>query len=202
MPNLLTTAAAVNARVDQPETTDADMLEDIVAAVTEQIESYLGRKLFRVADFVEYPRQDGKVLQLNRYPVESVSSVLWDDTRVFGASAFEYTENTDYVVHPDRGILELTYGVWPRGSRVLQVTYTGGYVAPGTAPTGDQVAMPLEIVEAAISQTAYKYRTRKEEGLAQITTMEGKLISADNGSLTKVVKDLLSPHLDTRRVLY
>ena len=53
------------------------------------------------------------------------------------------------------------------------MTYTGGYILPGVAPTGNQVPLPDELELACVEQVAYWYQRRSQLGLVSVTAEGG-----------------------------
>ena len=50
---------------------------------------------------------------------------------------------------------------------LARVTYTGGYVLPGTTPGAGQAALPDDLEQAAVEQVAFWYPTRDKLGLVR-----------------------------------
>jgi hypothetical protein len=53
-------------------------------------------------------------------------------------------------------------GTWRDRGRI---TYTGGYVLPGTSPGAGQTALPDDLEQAAVEQVAYWFRNKDTLGL-------------------------------------
>ena len=48
---------------------------------------------------------------------------------------------------------------------VARLTYTGGYVLPGTTPQSGQIALPDDLEQAAVEQVAFWFQNRDRLGL-------------------------------------
>jgi len=54
-----------------------------------------------------------------------------------------------------------------RRGELARVTYTGGYVLPGTTPGAGQAALPDDLEQAAVEQLAFWFQTRDKLGLVR-----------------------------------
>src|SRR6185436_2778964 len=50
-------------------------------------------------------------------------------------------------------------------AQLARVTYTSGYVPPGSTPTANQIALPADLELACLEQSAYWYQRRSQLGL-------------------------------------
>lgn len=199
----LCTAAQVNTRMNQTTTVDATLLEEIIDGVQQQILNFLGKKqLFWSEDIVDYPKPEGRVIQLNVYPVESIQNVLYSPTYVFDGTAEAYEQNTDYVLYPERGLLRALTFCWPTEPRAIMVHYTAGWVIPGGNVDTGQVATPQALIEACIRQSVYVYQSRRQAGLLQVNTVEGTMQKFAQTPLLADVEGLIWPYVDARRLVY
>jgi len=51
---------------------------------------------------------------------------------------------------------------------IARVTYTGGYLLPGTTPSAGQTALPSDLEQAAVEQVAYWFQNREALGLTRL----------------------------------
>ena len=109
------------------DTTKDAIITALMGTVSATAEKYLGRKLFRVVDYVEsfYYVRSAQV-SLNRYPVEAVTL----DPYI-----------TNYFMHPEAGILVAEQF---RNQMTVTVTYTGGYDETAT-PDPAATVLPLDL---------------------------------------------------------
>jgi len=54
------------------------------------------------------------------------------------------------------------------GPPLARITYTGGYVLPGSTPSAGQTALPSDLEQAAVEQVAYWFQTREALGLTRL----------------------------------
>jgi hypothetical protein len=122
----LTTLAKVKAwlGIDPGLTTQDVILNDLIAACSAAIESYLNRTLL-ATDHVEwYDGTGSNVLVLKNWPVNSVASVSYEGV--------EYSINspTDFRTRGIRWGKDMIVGsgvVFPKGKMVMRVQYNAGY---------------------------------------------------------------------------
>ncbi len=129
--------------------------------------AHCGREFeYEDEDAVEYFDGGGWDLRLRRFPVVGAPVLRLALNHDF-AGAAALVEAVDYVVNGTRGVITRLpeRARWPGGRGVLQVTYRGGYVAPGTAqpPTGTR-PVPAHVQEAALLTAADLYKRRDEPG--------------------------------------
>ena len=88
--------------------------------------------------------------------------------------------------------------LWPRdswgGPQLARVTYTGGYVLPGTAPAAGQTALPADLESAAIEQVAAWYQQRDKLGLVRYWPSGGIFLVFAQLPLLAQVTASLRPH--------
>lgn len=123
------------------------------------------------------------------YPVETVST--WETKTTEGEGWVAQT-GVDYLV---RGgcvlslsvpLLATPLGDLGRGG-LCRVTYTGGYVLPGTTPTAGQTALPGDVEEAATEQVAVWWQQKDRLGLIRYWPSGGVyLVFAQNALLPNV----------------
>lgn len=187
----LTTYTAVQTRLGLTGTTSKTVIEQIIDGVTDQFAKFLKRPIFRSATRTDLLTGDwSNVLQLTMFPVESITSVKVAADVDF-ASATALTANDDYRFEPESGLLFREADVWPKYRRGIQVIYVAGYVHPDDTPTGDNVALPDDIISAAIQQTVWEYNQRKSYGQKGERTGDGSVTLIETADLLPSVKRIL-----------
>jgi hypothetical protein len=56
----------------------------------------------------------------------------------------------------------------------ISLAYIAGYLQPGTAPTGTQIALPEDIEQAVLDWCAYRYKERPNVGATQRRSVQGE----------------------------
>src|SRR2546425_297879 len=79
-----------------------------------------------------------RVITPDRYPIESVASF---DLKSSEAEGWIAHSNITYLISPQKSVIELAA---PLGGscQIARVTFTGGYVLPGSTPSAGQTALP------------------------------------------------------------
>ena len=151
----LTTLARVTSLMKKKagDASDDALITRLIGKYSQAFEMYLRRKV-EVA-----PRTEVKSVILNQdeiylegYPVTSVTSVKWSDTRDFTAAS-SLTADNDYILEPESGIIRLRFTFETERS-YIQVVYSGGMAANQAAFT---TTYP-DISEAMDLQIAYHLR--------------------------------------------
>ena len=75
-----------------------------------------------------------------------------------------------------------------------RLTYTGGYVMPGTSPGAGQTTLPADLEQAALEQLAYWFQNRDKLGLLRYRPNQGTYIQLDKLDLLPSVAAVLRQH--------
>ena len=177
---MLAQLTTVKARLGITDTTDDTLLTNFLELAGGRFNRFCNRVFARVASATYEFGGDEQRLVPPSYPVESVATWALKSNETDG-----YVTQTvvDYLIR--RGcVLELAVPLGA-GSELGRITYTGGYVLPGTTPTGSQTALPDEIEHACVEQVAFWYQNRHRLGLANV--------GGEGGSVTQLnpTEDLL-----------
>lgn len=147
----LTTRANVKTALDISGTQDDDRIDALLAQVTDEIQTYCDRTFALGSGLTEYPEVRGYPLGsviLVRTPVVSVTSLHFSDEWpcVYDSTTL-LTEDTDYVVDSDSGVIRFVCNKYPTGLpvRSVRVVYDGGYST-----------IPADLERAAIELIAAK----------------------------------------------
>ena len=120
------------------------LIERVINAVTDFVETYCGRRIKRRSDAVtEYPWSYGcKWIQLAHPPV-SVQEVYEDPDGEFGTDTL--LDSDDYVVDEETGLIVKRKGKFPEGFKVVKVVYYGGFesVPEDLKDVGIQLAIDI-----------------------------------------------------------
>ena len=124
-----------------------------------------------------------RVITPDRYPIESVASF---DLKSNEAEGWIAQSDVTWLIRPHKSVIELAA---PLGSssQIARVTYTGGYVMPGSTPSAGQTALPDEIEQACLDQVVYWYQNRQRLGLLST--------SGEGGSIQQLKTLDLLPHV-------
>lgn len=154
----LNTLANVKVGLDINGSADDAMLAQLQAAADSFVEMTCGRN-FNGGTYTEDHPGGGSLLFLMNFPVVSIATVKVDATRQFASDTI--LPSSRYVVHADRGVIELLDGTFiPTlpGWNVGPASYPGAVrVSYGTA-TG---AVPAAVSQAYAELVGHWYRQAK-----------------------------------------
>ena len=92
------------------------------------------------------------------------------------------------------GYLFGKYHHWLAVPGGIQVIDRGGYCAAGVSPTGDEVALPDDLREAAIFQCSFLFKRKDDIGLAGVGFDGGSFSKFESLKLLPEVKDTLKSY--------
>lgn len=150
------------------DTSDDTILTNAIKAVSGRFASFCNRVFDRTesatfsfnAAFVE--------IVPNIYPIESVASFALKTNETDG---FVTQSGVSYLFRGAEGenVTVSLSGSLGSSNQIGRMTYTGGYVLPGTTPDTGQTALPDELEQAAVEQVAYWYQRRHQLGLVSVS---------------------------------
>lgn len=176
LPQALTTLAKVHAMLGIPDavTTDDTYLTDLINAATRFIERETGRKLVRRnyngavddhsqtdvddEDYIIFSGKGHYKHSLPQFPISSAGFVLEELTgRVNGTPSWAtLTEDDDYVLDRETGIITMLVGCFGRGDRNYRVTCAAGYQEAAVPWVPDD----LEMACRTLVRETYKEQDR------------------------------------------
>lgn len=192
--NALTTLSNFKAyTVIGAATTWDTMLELIINSVSLQINRFTRRMLAKTTYTGLYLDGNGKqTLWLPNAPVIGTLSSLKEN-----AVALTEGPTGSYYLYADRGtIFRPAPGLWPASPKILQVTYTAGYIVQGGAVATGETALPADIEMACLMQTAYEWKRAKDSNWGETSRShsDGTISRVESG-LLDAVEQLLRHHV-------
>jgi len=188
------TLADVKNRLGITDTENDATLARLITGIEDLFESYCRRPLIvTAADVTEYYGcQGGQLLQLDRYPLVSISSIKLTCDYDFD-SADAMTEDDEYrIIKGGRtGIVSRIYAGWPEMPDAVQVIYRGGYCSAGQAPGEGEHQLPADLREAAIEQASFIFKRRDDIGLSGVGFQGGDISKFSAIDLLPMVKKTL-----------
>jgi hypothetical protein len=141
------------------------LLTTAIAAISSRFDKEANRTLSRTVNATfEFCGGDTEI-SVPCYPIETVTKF---ETKSTEATGWIEQTGVDFLIRssciislPDDFRLQ-TLGFRPCLSRL---TYTGGYVLPGTTPGPGQTLLPPDLEQAAVEQVAYWFQIRDKLGL-------------------------------------
>lgn len=189
---MLTQLSSLKARlgIDEFNVQFDNQLTNSLRAVSARFDKETNRTLARTVNATqEFDVCDTEII-VPCYPIESVTKF---ETKATEAEGWLEQSNIDYLIR--RGcIVSLTsaFGLQPSPfPAVARVIYTGGYVLPGTTPSAGQTALPDDLEQAAVEQTAWWFQHRDKLGLVRQWPHEGTYEQFTQLDLLPEVKSVL-----------
>lgn len=202
MATQLCTLAQVNARLGESAAANTTILTPIIDAYSVVIANTIGRYdkatgtnlMLRQSGRTEYHTgRLGELLPLEVFPVETITSVTLAPDRDFD-SGTTLDADDDYRLDSRWGILLREGTTWSTRVNAIRVVYTGGYVAPGDQVGEGQIALPLDLVEAAVQQVIFQFKTRQTPGVRTSELAEGATTFYDWRPLLPGVRDIIEDY--------
>src|SRR5213592_2435902 len=171
---MLTQLATVKSRLAITITDYDDLLTNAIKAVSARFDKETNRTLSRTTTVThEFDATDTEILP-PCYPIESVTKFELKSNETDGWS--EQT-GVQYLIRR-KCVISLSAPLNSPPSLNAQLstarlTYTGGYVLPGTSPSVGQTALPDDLEQAAVEQVAYWFRNRDNTGMVRTWPHDG-----------------------------
>ncbi|HEY5915084.1 MAG TPA: hypothetical protein VJA21_31205 [Verrucomicrobiae bacterium] len=165
---MLTTLSTVKSRLGILETdTQYDaLLTTAIKATSARFDRETRRTLARQVDATDEFFPDDTEIIATRYPIESVTKfeLKTDETEGWAEqTGIKYLVCSASIISlPSPLAFSLQPLAFPATARV---TYTGGYVLPGTTPGAGQTALPDDLEQAAVEQVAFWFQKRDHQGI-------------------------------------
>ena len=195
---MLTQLATVKARLEivSSDTTHDDLLTRAIEAVSARFDRECNRTLARtVGATQEFSATDTEIVA-RCYPIETVSKF---EVKTTEAEGWVEQTGVGYLLRAACVIsLSAPLSFMPQASysnaQVARVTYTGGYVLPGTTLSTGQTALPADLESAAVEQVAVWYQQRDKLGLIRHWPSGGVYMVFTQLPLLPQVTASLRPH--------
>ena len=156
---------------------DDDLIEDLCDRVTEIFTSQCQRDTFKVKSYTDYyDGESSEYLFVNHLPLISIASINNDSDWVWGSDTL--LSNTSYRIVDGKYIV-LNGDKFVKSNQSIKVVYTAGYET-----------IPNDLKQAAIEETARKYRHRKDFDVISKTLSDGTADYAPPGLLKSTLSVL------------
>jgi len=190
------TLTDVKDRLGETGTEHDNTFNRIILGLEEIFNSYTKRNLLlNAADVTEYYTGGSEYLQLNRYPVVSITSIK--QTIDYDFDNYEaLAANSGYrlINGGKNGVAFRIYTTWFNAPDSIQVIYKGGYCAAGQTPGDGEFAMPADLREAAIEQATFIFKRRDDIGLSGTGFQGGSISKFSAMDLLLMVKEVLKKY--------
>jgi len=141
------------------------LLTNAIAAISSRFDKETNRTLSRTVNATfEFCSHDTEI-SLPCYPIESVTKFETKFTEAAGwveQTGVDFLIRSGCIISLSNDFRLQTLDIRPSLGRL---TYTGGYVLPGTTPGPGQNPVPSDLEQAAVEQVAYWFQIRDKLGL-------------------------------------
>ena len=157
---LLAQLTTVKTRLGITDTADDTLLTNLIEFASARFERETNRSLDHALNTTEEFPADQTEITVARFPIESISQFHLKENETDG---WILQSDIKYLI---RRACVISLAA-PLGTKYEQarVTFTGGYVLPGTTPGAGQTALPDDLEHACVEQVAYWYQNRHRLGL-------------------------------------
>jgi hypothetical protein len=181
--------------IDESDVQFDSILTNTLLALSHRFDSVCNRTLARTVNAThEFDAGDLEIIP-PIYPIESVSKF---ETKPSESEGWIEQTGVDYLIR-SACIISLQSRLDAQTSMlnpsVARITYTGGYVLPGSTPSAGQTALPEDIEQACIEQAASWFQNRDKLGLARNWPHEGTYQQFLNLELLPEVTAALRPYM-------
>ncbi len=167
---MLCSLATVKTRLalDPLDSTYDALLLNTIGAISARFDQETHRTLARAINTqFEFPAEDTEIL-VPCFPIESVTRF---ERKTAESEGWLEQTGVDYLVRKNC-IISLATPFsdsppvnWSGQAAVVRVTYTGGYLLPGSEAAPGATPLPADLAQAAVEQVAFWYQTRNELGV-------------------------------------
>jgi hypothetical protein len=169
---MLTQLTTVKTRLQLADTTFDDVVTAAIAAFSERFDRECNRKFARQVNAIEEFAASHLDICPACWPIETITSF---DVKSNDADGWQPVSPTPTSLTRNSCVIALNTALGSRDQQA-RVTYTGGYVLPGTTPAAGQTPLPADIEQACIDQVAYWFLNRTTPGLISVTVTNGSHI--------------------------
>jgi hypothetical protein len=169
---MLTTLATIKTRLAlNPSDTQYDtLLTNAIAAVSARFDKETNRTLARTENATHEFTADETEIIPACYPIETVTKFELKTTE---ADGWKEQADVPFLIRKSCIItLAPPFCILPSSFCIPRVTYTGGYLLPGSPPPDPPVAacqgLPDDLEQAAVEQVAFWFQNRGQLGLDTI----------------------------------
>lgn len=170
---MLTQLSTVKTRLQLGDTVFDDVITNAIAAFSERFDRECNRKFARQVNAVEEFRADQLQICPASWPIETVTSF---DTKSNETDGWQPVSPTPSFLLRNACVISLRCRLHSDRACLARVTYTGGYVLPGTTPGAGQTALPADIEQACVEQVAYWFENRTTLGIVTATALTGSRV--------------------------
>ncbi len=192
---MLTQLSTLKSRLSLPDydVQYDSLLTTALRAVSARFDHETNRTLTRTENFTQEFDPASTEILAQCYPIESVSTFDLKTSESEGWVPLD--PQPDFLIRSSC-IISLSAPLCTLHSSPItfRVTYTGGYVLPGTDPSPAQTPLPADLEHAALEQSASWFLNRDKLGLKTIWPYHGNYQQFTNLDLLPNVRAIFKKH--------
>jgi len=168
------------------------LLTNALEAISARFDHECNRTFARAENITHELAGDDLEVMPPCFPIETVTKFELKENETDG-----WVEQTDVVFLVRRACivsLQTPLSTLRSSFSVARLTYTGGYVLPGTEPADGQTPLPPDLEQAAIEQVASWFQNRDKLGLDTVWFHGGVYEKFSKLDLLLTVKSTLKKH--------
>lgn len=175
--------------IAEADTSQDPLLLSLTTACSAHFDQECQRRLARAVNVTEEFTADLEQICPATYPIEAVTKF---ELKTSESSGWLEQSGVNYVIR--FGCVISLATPLGEGCQVGRVTYTGGYVLPGTLPGPGQEALPADLEQAAVEQVAAWFLNRDKVGLMRNWPTNGTFQVLSQEPLLPWVREVLRSH--------
>ncbi|HEV2207919.1 MAG TPA: hypothetical protein VG167_04040 [Verrucomicrobiae bacterium] len=192
---MLTTLPTLKSRLSIPaaDPTNDALLTSAIKSLSARFDKETNRTLARTETATFEFNPTDTELAPPCYPIESITK--WETKTSEATGWQEIIPAPAYLIRHSCIIsLYPPFSPQPSAPSLSRVTYTGGYVLPGTDPAPGQAPLPDDLEQACVEQVAYWFQNRDHLGLKTYWPSGAAYYQFAAFDLLDSVKNVLSHH--------
>ena len=168
---MLTSLSTIKSRLAILDTDSDALLTNALKAVSARFDNECNRTFARAVNATHEFNAEEIELRPPCYPIEAVTKF---EIKSNEADGWSEQTGVAYLIRR-QCVISLCSPLSSLNSPLstARLTYTGGYVLPGTSLGAGQTALPDDLEQAAVEQVAYWYQNRDKLGLVRIWPHDG-----------------------------
>jgi hypothetical protein len=196
---MLTELTTVKSRLalDALDPTYDALLSSAIAAFSSRFDLETNRTLSRTVNAqFEFPAEDSEVA-VPCFPIESVTRferTISETEGWFEQAEVEYLIRRGCLISLATSFAKVRAANWSSPPELVRVTYTGGYLLPGSAAVPAATPLPADLSQAVVEQVAFWFQTRNELGIVRQWPRGGDYKQLVDSDLLPSVRETLGKY--------
>ena len=172
------------------------LLTSAIVAISARFDRETNRTLARTVDYQQEFAAAAIEFPAVCYPLESVTKF---EIKTSEATGWIEQSGVEFLIR-SRCLVQLSAppAKMPPAAghlpALLRITYTGGYLLPGSPPVASATPLPADLEQAALEQTVFWFQTREKVGLLRLWPAGGNYEQFADPDLLPSVRAVLAAY--------